>query len=368
MKKLQCNNKFAEFDYFGEGRDDFYNKFTVNSILVQGEHWRKPPMITILLNTYKRPNLLKQALESALNQKGFDDYQVLVLDNEGEDIYVQTETSKLMSEYANNDKVIYYRNEKILDTKFDSAVRLARSEWICSLHDDDFLAENHLVNMVNIVKKHPEIKYLTCRVEKIDGDISDNKIQKILKARKGKYKVVKYSPKCTCIGHYSGWHGALIKRKLYISIGGMPSINMGCGDIAMVYQFMRKYGIYEIETETPFYFYREWKGQISNTNCEERIRILNNLYCFYVYNNRKYHKFTKNLWNRVSQYLIINCAMGYKRLYHLKLDFQLLVNECGLEKDILDNNIKKYIICKFIECYKSLNKPRIIQKTEEFIV
>ena len=149
METDSCRIK--NFDFFGEGEAEFYNKFTIESVLIQGKHREIAPMVTVILTTYKRPGLLKQSLESALNQVDFDDYQILVVDNEGAAIEVETETAKLLSHYS-DEKIIYYRHRESVNFKMDYAARLARSKWICFLHDDDILASNHLISMSKIVK------------------------------------------------------------------------------------------------------------------------------------------------------------------------------------------------------------------------
>ena len=356
------------FEHYEENKEDFYKKFTVNSILVQGKHRKPAPLVTILLTTYKRPCLLKQALDSALNQKGFEDYQILVVDNEGEDIGIQTETAKLLTEYKNNEKVIYYRHEKVVDFKFDSAVKLARSKWVCSLHDDDLLAESHLVNMVEVVKNNQDIHYLACKVKNFHNDISDKMQDNMLKAKKGSYEVVKRPAKYTCTGYYAGWHGAFIERKYYINMGGVPSHISGIADLAMVFKFMYKYGIYELETDIPFYFYRKWSGQACNDDKGTRKEILKRLYNFYLYNNRKYHRFTLPFWEGYAQYCVIGMAKSFIRTYGTRVNLKELAEECNMYSQILHDESRKEKFSKLIEWYGKLCKPKVVQKKSAFFV
>ena len=81
--------------------------------LIWGRHWETPPFVTIAIPAYRRQALLKQALESALGQVGFEEYQILIVDDsplqEGE----SSETEAMIREYA-DDRILYYRNPENL--------------------------------------------------------------------------------------------------------------------------------------------------------------------------------------------------------------------------------------------------------------
>ena len=48
-----------------------------------GHHWDTPPLVTVAIPAYRRVALLRPALESALNQQGETDYQILIVDDDG---------------------------------------------------------------------------------------------------------------------------------------------------------------------------------------------------------------------------------------------------------------------------------------------
>ena len=128
-KDIEINEKF---DFYGGNERMFYQKKQYNSVLSYGCLSKKIPLVTIIIPTYKRVGTLKQAINSALNQKNFDDYEILVVDNEGSDIREETETSTYIKELQ-SDRIIYYRHEKTEDYAMDSACRLARTKWILFL-------------------------------------------------------------------------------------------------------------------------------------------------------------------------------------------------------------------------------------------
>lgn len=94
--------------------------------------------ITVLIPTYQRPRLLFQALKSAQNQTvPRETYDILVVDN---DPRVDTETQRLV-ERLRSPNLRYVKNEQNLGSygNWNQGFRLAETEWICLLHDDDLL-------------------------------------------------------------------------------------------------------------------------------------------------------------------------------------------------------------------------------------
>ena len=353
-------NCIEGYDFFSKSEKDFYAQFHHTSFLIQGKHWNEPPFVTIIITTYKRPVLLRQALESALNQKNFDDYQILIADNEGKSIEEETATAKMVKTY-HDDKIIYYRHSEELIFKENAAVHLARSPWIVFLHDDDLLAENHLAIMTSIVKKYREIKFLGCSVKPL----------RLNKASICNYSIIKYLNDATCLGDWAGWIGALISKKHYIAMGGMPTVAMGCGDSAMVYIFQHHYGTYKCNSDKPLYFYREGEQQTSFVQKEAWERTIINEYHFYKYVIRKYHRYTYRIWERNMAYYILQlCEDRKKSFYHMNIDMSNVISQCGMPKDINKRdklyNIIKYLFKKYRDFMLFLDyiKVDILRKSD----
>lgn len=351
--KKNYNINVKEYDFFAQNKRDFYSKFTHKSILCQGKHWENHPLVTILITTYKRPELLRQALESALNQKGFDDYQVIIADNEGRPIEEETPTARVVKDYQ-NDKIIYYRHSEEVKFKADSAVRLARSQWIVFLHDDDILAENHLAIMTSIVKKHKEIKFLGCRMQEftLRHNVKSNKTVTY------NYTVAKYLKDITCLGDWAGWLGALISRKHYIAMGGMPRCEMGSGDLAMVAIFHHHFGTYGCYSSKPLYYYRRGEQQLTYAfrNRMETNRI--NEYYFYKYVINKYHKLTHRIWERNIAYVTLEVCERYinSSIYHANIDIDSIISECDMPADIREKNVRYYMTKSIFNMYRKCVK------------
>lgn len=351
------------FDFYGEGKEDFYNKFKgVESVLIQGEHWEKAPLVTILLPTYKRCDLLKEALDSAINQIGFDDYQIIVVDNEGENLNVITETAKLMSRY-DDDKILYYRHKKSVTFKTDNAIKLARSKWIVLLHDDDILSPYHLKVLIGIAGRNPEAKYISCPCETfIDGEESRLLRQWTHYA----YKLYTSKKNMVCLGFYPGRLGALVNREAYIETGGIPTCCNNLGDYCMVQKFHYKFGVWELKSETPLYFRRLWKGQVSAEGTSVWTKLYVKEYEYFEYVSRVFHPFTYKFWDRISSYRILEKARDMNiGMYMCSIDLFGLAKQANMSTNSLYKNIKYKIDMAFFRIYGAIARRLFVQKRDE---
>lgn len=124
----------------------------VESDLILGEPESGIPEYTILIPTYKRPKQLIDAVHSAFKQTlHHSRYEVLVVDNEHD---LDSLTCKEL-EVLDYDNLIYYQNERNLGgiANWNRGFVLARSRWVCMLHDDDILYPNALESIDTILKQ-----------------------------------------------------------------------------------------------------------------------------------------------------------------------------------------------------------------------
>ncbi len=328
-----ADSRIRNHDFFKESSVDFYNKFHVNSRLIYGKHHPTPPLVTVLLTTYKRPKFLRTSLESALNQKGFSDYQIIVVDNEGERLDKETETSVMMNDYR-DDRVIYYRHESSVDYRMDYAARLAQSKWIVFLHDDDFLSPDHLRLLTAIAEKYHKIKFLSSTYQYFHDS---SKILIPTKDNGWNHYYIKKEPKSMlCLMYFTGWLGAMIDRKAYISIGGMPSIDTGIGDYCMVGKMMHRYGVYELVMDKKLYFYRFSDKQQSDGGSELWTNLYANQLLYHQYVASQYHPLSKDAWNRIALYKMLRiCADLNHNKKHTYIDIEKMVNDSGMTEDVL---------------------------------
>jgi len=130
-------------------KDDAFKKYShVKSELVYGKHFENPTEFSIVIPTFRRENLLREALESAIKQENYKkDYEIVIIDNDNE---IDKPTDKMMREYCEKySNIIYYRNSENIGmfANWNRCIEVCKSKWFCMLHDDDFITTDYLSTM-----------------------------------------------------------------------------------------------------------------------------------------------------------------------------------------------------------------------------
>lgn len=137
-----------------DSKEDQFEKYRhVKSELIYGSLPEKKPDVSIMIPTFRRADLLKEAIDSALAQKTKYSFNITVVDNDAE---IDCETDKLLQQYClKHDNILYYRNAENIGMfgNWNRCIELSIAEWFCMLHDDDMLMENYIEKMYSIAKK-----------------------------------------------------------------------------------------------------------------------------------------------------------------------------------------------------------------------
>lgn len=153
---------FIEADYFKE------TAHIPSTPIISTE--MEAPLLTIAIPTYKRASLLKETLDSALNQEEYQaPYEILVVDNNPER---NDETECLLKGYANQSNLSYYKNTENLGMfgNWNRLYTLAKGKWVVMLHDDDLLSPHFLHRMIPLLNE--DVNLLACRYKKMrNGEI-----------------------------------------------------------------------------------------------------------------------------------------------------------------------------------------------------
>lgn len=103
----------------------------------------RDPLVSIIIPTFNRPNLLREALASALRQT-YTNFEVLVRDNASTD-----ETRKVVQTFSDS-RIRYHRHATNVGPTENviGGCREARGEYIAQLHDDDVWEPSFLEKLV----------------------------------------------------------------------------------------------------------------------------------------------------------------------------------------------------------------------------
>jgi glycosyltransferase involved in cell wall biosynthesis len=152
------------------------------------------PLVSIILPTCNRPNLLMDALASIKNQT-YKHWEVVVI-NEGEE-----DIADLLVTILEDDcyRYIDHRSSFGLSAARNSGLRLSNGQLICFLDDDDLFLPHHLEVVVNqMLKENSTVIYTDAEIvdETIDGE------QRIIKNRANPYTHDHFSLAKLCIQNY----------------------------------------------------------------------------------------------------------------------------------------------------------------------
>jgi len=140
----------------------------------------KQPIITTIIPTYKRPLLLKRAVESVLAQS-YPHLVVCVFDNCSQD-----ETESVILEIMERDnRVRYHCHARNLGAgaNFQYALNSIKTEYFTILSDDDWLLPSFFEKAIQLVNQHPDvgIAALSCRIERNGRVVRPSLINKKIK-------------------------------------------------------------------------------------------------------------------------------------------------------------------------------------------
>lgn len=200
--------------------------------------------LSVVIPTFNRKKLFREALKSVLEQKPVDfRWELLVVDNTPLDGNGQTPALEIVLE-ENDPRIQYYHNRENIDTGYNwnRGVELARGEWICFLHDDDVLCQDALHNIGRQIRgyeaKNP-LGYLHARRQNFVDTFTPDTGKRFPPERLTRLGVLLSG----CTGAGSPTCGTTIRKSAYIEAGG---INYDFGlsaDAVLCYQIMRDYAV-----------------------------------------------------------------------------------------------------------------------------
>lgn len=133
--------------------EDCFKRFTkVESSCIIGGSMLELPKVSIMIPTYRRAELLRESIESALRQDNSIPYEVVVVDNDQSpevssrvDALVRSFGSPILRLFRNQTNVGMFGN-------WNRCIELARGDWVSILNDDDLLKNNWLTSIFTQLK------------------------------------------------------------------------------------------------------------------------------------------------------------------------------------------------------------------------
>lgn len=109
-------------------------------------------MVSVIIPTYKRAEFIQRAIDSVLNQT-YKDVEVIIVDDNNPDSEDRVKLEKIMSRYAEDDRVKYLKHPKNKNgaAARNTGIKACNGKYITFLDDDDFFLRNRIEELVYLL-------------------------------------------------------------------------------------------------------------------------------------------------------------------------------------------------------------------------
>jgi len=123
-----------------------------DSLLADSALIAQPPLVSVIIATYNRPNYLRHAIKSVLNGV-YQNFEIVVSDDSA------SPATQQLTESFQDPRIRYRCNQKRLGSAGNhrEAVKMAAGKYIGLLNDDDEWESDFLYRLVPIMTSHPEV-------------------------------------------------------------------------------------------------------------------------------------------------------------------------------------------------------------------
>lgn len=202
------------------------------------------PLVTIAIPTYKRADLLKEAIDSALNQDYEGIYEVMVVDNNPQR---GDETEQLMCSYSEYANISYYKNSENVGMfgNWNRLYELAQGKWVAMLHDDDMLCRDYLRKMTSLLDE--ECGMIACKYRKLQNGIMGK--PKHVSSFVSSIALIDFAWG-NCIGAPVG---VLMNRNKVLDLGGFDDSYYPASDYYFFVKMAKEYPTYMVNEQLSIY-------------------------------------------------------------------------------------------------------------------
>ena len=204
------------------------------------------PKVTVYITNHNYGRFLRQAVESVLAQK-FSSWELIIIDDGSTD-----GSREILREYEDrpNVRLVLQQNRGLIVSS-NIALRLAHGEYIMRLDADDYLDENALVVLANVLDTHPGVGLVYPDYYHVSDE---GEILSLERRSKLGAEVTLYT---------SPAHGAgtMIRKSCLAELGGY-SEDTTCQDgYDLWLRLIERFGVYNVNL--PLFYYRQHAGSLS---------------------------------------------------------------------------------------------------------
>jgi len=219
---------------------------------------KKNPLVTVIIPTYNRGWILKEAIESVLSQD-FDDFELIVVDDGSTD-----NTDSILDEYA-GDIIVLRQDNRGVSAARNAGINFASGQLIAFLDSDDVWLPKKLTSQVDFFNSNPDV--LICQTQEL-WIRNGKRVNPKNRHKKISGMIFKQSLPL-CIVSPSA---VMLKKKLLDQTGVFDETLPACEDYDLWLRISCRYPVFLIDT--PLIIKRGGHGdQLSKTPGLDKYRI-----------------------------------------------------------------------------------------------
>lgn len=134
-----------------------------------GYQWFNKPLVSVVMLTYKRADIVPHAIDSILAQTN-PDFELIILNDGSPD-----NTDEVIKKYKDK-RIRYYKNKENKGIAYsrNKAASLARGKYIMIMDDDDISLPNRIEKQAKYLEAHPEITVLAGQIKDYPRTVPEN--------------------------------------------------------------------------------------------------------------------------------------------------------------------------------------------------
>jgi GT2 family glycosyltransferase len=205
------------------------------------------PLVSIIIPTRNGFDLIRQCIESILSKTDYDNYEIIVIDNNSDDLETLNYFEKIQS--YSNIRVIKDVRPFNYSQLNNAGVDQANGEFVALLNNDvEVISKTWLVEMLSHAAQ-PGVGAVGARLWYPNNTLQHGGVTIGIAgwaghSHKGFYKGPGYVGRMALTSNFSAVTGAcmLIRKKLYVDVGGLNSteLQVACNDVDLCLRLVRQ--------------------------------------------------------------------------------------------------------------------------------
>ena len=122
------------------------------------------PLVSVIVPVYKVEYVVKNCIESILNQI-FTDFELILVDDGSPD-----NSGKICDEYAKKDDrvIVIHKENGGVSSARNVGIDRAKGKYICFVDSDDYVSKDYLKTLIEIKEKYNDVDNIWCYFKTVD--------------------------------------------------------------------------------------------------------------------------------------------------------------------------------------------------------